>query len=79
MIVIWEKFAQVWTNFGNLIENFKSFAENFNKNLENFKENLKYVLIIDSHSLSSKTFVFGGNDLQVPTLEPLLTVFSNHI
>ena len=62
MIVIWEKFAIVWTNVGNLIENLKSVLENCNKNLEKFNENLNFFSIIDSHSLSSKKFVFEGND-----------------
>ena len=62
MIVVWEKFAKVLTNVGNLMENFKSFSDNFNKNLEKFNKNLKFFLFIDFHSLSSKKFVFEGND-----------------
>ena len=67
MIVIWEKFVKVLNNFGNLIENFKSFQENFNKILKNLTKILK-CFTIDSHSLSSRNFVFGGGD--VPPVSP---------
>ena len=74
------KFVKVWTNFGNLIENFKSFSENFNKNLEKFNENLKFFLLLFLFLSALKNLCSGENNPPVPPpLEPLLTVFCNHI
>ena len=64
MIVIWEKFV---IKFGQILEIYLKIVKVFKKMLIKTWKNLTKIWNFPAiDSLSSKIFVFGGNDLSVP-------------